>query len=241
MLDGCVILVKIKNKGGIAVKTAQPFTGFSAEMIDFLWELRFHNYKAWFDENRTRYQRVLKLPMDAFAQALSEKLAHGTGLKLLPSVSRINRDVRFSKDKSPYRDHKWLVLHRHTGPWKDKPVLYFEVGPDGYCVGLGIYENLPAYLKGFRKKILSDSARFLRIIHRVEKKGFHSEGESYCRKMIDTENPELAQWGQKKEIDVVMRRKVDELLFDPNLLDWCEERMEELWDFYRFLDEVVVE
>ena len=59
--------------------------------------------------------------------------------------------------------------------------------------------------------------------------------------MIDTENPELAQWGQKKEIDVVMRRKVDELLFDPNLLDWCVERMEELWDFYRFLDEVVVE
>ena len=79
----------------------KPFEGFTAETIDFLWELRMNNSREWMEENRDRYKRVLKEPFDSLAAALvAESIAFG-GREMKCSVSRINRDIRFSKDKSP--------------------------------------------------------------------------------------------------------------------------------------------
>ena len=49
------------------------FTGFTPETIDFLWELRMNNNKAWMEENRERYRTVLKEPFDALSAALTKK------------------------------------------------------------------------------------------------------------------------------------------------------------------------
>ncbi|WP_286030409.1 DUF2461 family protein [Anaerotignum lactatifermentans] len=49
------------------------FTGFTPETIDFLWELRMNNNKAWMEENRERYRTVLKEPFDALSVALTKK------------------------------------------------------------------------------------------------------------------------------------------------------------------------
>lgn len=48
----------------------KPFEGFTAETIDFLWELRMNNSREWMEENRDRYKRVLKEPFDSLAAAL---------------------------------------------------------------------------------------------------------------------------------------------------------------------------
>ena len=104
-----------KNSGDI-------FNGFSREMSDFLVELRFNNNREWFDNNRERYFSLLKEPMDSFAREMNAELCRRTGIKTIPSVSRINRDIRFSKNKEPYRDHRWVVFKRDTGEWKHKPV-----------------------------------------------------------------------------------------------------------------------
>ena len=87
------------------------FTGFTPETIDFLWELRMNNNKAWMEENRERYRTVLKEPFDALSAALTKKFLEKKNVPQMDfSISRINRDVRFSKDKSPYKARKWMVL-----------------------------------------------------------------------------------------------------------------------------------
>ena len=110
------------------------FTGFLPETIDFLWELRMNNHKAWMEENRERYRRVLKEPFDAMSAELTQRLlAEMSDLQMEYAVSRINRDVRFSKDKSPYKARKWVVLKEPammTGQWKTRPVFYFELMPE---------------------------------------------------------------------------------------------------------------
>ena len=94
-----------KNKNEI-------FEGFPKEMSEFLIELRFNNNKEWFDLNRNRYFDLVKEPMDLFSNELNDELIKKTGIKTIPSVSRINRDIRFSKNKEPYRDHRWVIIQQ---------------------------------------------------------------------------------------------------------------------------------
>ena len=65
------------------------FTGFTPETIDFLWELRMNNNKAWMEENRERYRTVLKEPFDALSAALTKKFLE----KKLPGLEVVTAPV----------------------------------------------------------------------------------------------------------------------------------------------------
>ena len=171
------------------------FEGFQPETIDFLWELRMNNSREWMDQNRERYKAVLKDPFDAFAAELAEQsgLFCGTGTKY--SVSRINRDIRFSKDKSPYRACRWVVLYdeRLQGTaWKERPSFYFELTPEGYTHGLGMWCAPPSFLTAYRKKIDGNPAAFGRIVKKIEKDPlFRLEGEEYKKIKNESLDPIL--------------------------------------------------
>lgn len=86
------------------------FTGFGPKTRKFLRELGRHNDKAWFDAHRGEYEQYYIEPAKAFVEAVGPKLE-----KVAPnivweprvngSIFRVNRDIRFSKDKTPYKDH----------------------------------------------------------------------------------------------------------------------------------------
>ncbi|MCX6164328.1 MAG: DUF2461 family protein, partial [Ignavibacteriae bacterium] len=85
----------------------EPFLGFSNESLEFLKKLenKKYNNKIWFDKNREKYETYVKLPMRALIDNLTGEL-----YKIDPSIVvnyksifRINRDIRFSKDKTPYK------------------------------------------------------------------------------------------------------------------------------------------
>ena len=87
------------------------FEGFSQEALDFLNDIRFNNHQQFYEANRTRYEQYVKAPL----RELSEELAPAVQLidprlDTQPgrTMSRIRRDTRYTKDKSPFRDHVWL-------------------------------------------------------------------------------------------------------------------------------------
>src|SRR6266508_1134976 len=87
--------------------TSPAFTGFQPEAIHFLLELSVHNDRSWFQPRKEEYERLLKEPFESLCLALGEKFAE-RGIPLVAnerSPFRIYRDVRFSKDKSPYKTH----------------------------------------------------------------------------------------------------------------------------------------
>ncbi|TIX83303.1 MAG: TIGR02453 family protein, partial [Mesorhizobium sp.] len=84
---------------------AGTFNGFGQKAIPFLKALDFHQSREWFQENRDLYERELYEPFGDLVETLSERFAAaGLGLRgdRKKSLFRINRDVRFSKDKRPY-------------------------------------------------------------------------------------------------------------------------------------------
>lgn len=224
------------------MKHIDNFAGFPKELTDFLWELRFNNNKEWFDKNRDKYKTLLKDPMDSFAFDLSQMIVKSSGNMAIPAVSRMNRDIRFSKNKEPYRDHKWVVFKREVGAWKDKPAMFFEIGPEYYTVGMGIYESLPAYMKAFRKKVDSNTAEFERLIKNYDESDFFSlEGDLYKRKFADDKSEEVMNWYQRKSIALICNRKIDELVYSRELLDFCNKQFQFLMPMMDYMMSVIVE
>ncbi|MGM9915994.1 DUF2461 domain-containing protein [Anaerotignum sp.] len=221
------------------------FEGFLPETIDFLWELRMNNSKEWMDQNRDRYKAVLKDPFDKFAADLAELSPLFCGKKMNCSVSRINRDIRYSKDKSPYRSCRWAVLYdeklRGT-EWKLRPTFYFELQPEGFIHGLGMWCAKPAFLTAYRKKIDSNPAAFLRIAKKVEKDPlFRLEGEDYKKIKNETLDPLVQSWYQKKDIVICTRSGMEDILFTPELPQYLAEEWSRLKGLYAFLEEIEAE
>ncbi len=217
------------------------FESFKPETIDFLWELRMNNNKEWMEQNRDRYKQILKDPFDAFATELAEEMqSRGMGMKF--SVSRINRDIRFSKDKSPYRSCRWVVLFDdslHGTEWKLRPSFYFELNPDGYNHGLGLWQATPSYLTAYRKKIDSNPAAFQRLAKKMEKDPtFHLEGREYKKIKNEDLDPMLQSWYKKRDILMVAEDELTDIIFSPDLPKYLAEEWSRMKKLYDFLNEV---
>lgn len=78
---------------------------FAPETTDFLNALAQNNNRDWFHANKSTYETWVKTPAKFFSAQLSEQLSKAYGIKTKPKVFRINRDLRFSKDKTPYNTH----------------------------------------------------------------------------------------------------------------------------------------
>src|SRR5664280_3290307 len=87
---------------------ARPFAGFTPDAIQFLTDLAQNNDRAWFQPRKADYERLLKEPLEALCVALADQLAaRDVPLKADSKRSpfRIYRDIRFSRDKAPYKAH----------------------------------------------------------------------------------------------------------------------------------------
>lgn len=112
------------------------FDGFPEDTLAFLADLSLpeNNNKPWFDANRKRYQEVYVAPAKAFVEAVGERLHSdfSPDLNAIPSVQkgsmmRINRDIRFSQDKRPYKDHMDLMFWHGPGKPQTRPGLGFRL------------------------------------------------------------------------------------------------------------------
>ena len=92
---------------------ATGFSGFSDETLAFLNGLKANNSRDWFDANRKSYEAAVKAPSKAFSDIMAGELERLTGTAQKPKIFRINRDIRFSKDKTPYNTHihiSWMPV-----------------------------------------------------------------------------------------------------------------------------------
>jgi len=151
----------------MATASVSTFQGFRPEAVDFLVELAEHNDRAWFQPRKAEYERLLKEPLEALCLALDDAFrAHGVPLSADPGRSpfRIYRDVRFSKDKSPYKTHvaasfPWVEGHGEVGSHSDEggnPGGYFHLQPGEVYIGGGMWRPPTAKLAAFRAAVVAD-------------------------------------------------------------------------------------
>ena len=147
------------------------FTGFPVAALDFYDDLEVDNSKSFWEAHRSVYDEAVKAPMTALCAALEPEFAlAGQGAKIF----RPYRDVRFAKDKTPYKTHQgaFVAAGPSTG-W------YVEVSPRGVRVGGGFYEASGTRLAAIRDAIADTRSgpRLTRVLTSLERAGFEIVGE----------------------------------------------------------------
>ncbi|MDP9251045.1 MAG: DUF2461 domain-containing protein [Chloroflexota bacterium] len=144
--------------------TTARFTGFKPEAIHFLLELSVNNERAWFQPRKSEYERLLKEPLEALCTALAQQFeARLIPLRADPirSPFRIYRDVRFSKDKSPYKTHVSASFPWASGANDDSSHGmggYFHFQPDEYYAGGGMWHPERPRLEAWRSLVANAPA-----------------------------------------------------------------------------------
>ena len=167
------------------------FDGFSPEALRFLAQLKRNNRRPWFLKNKETYEQQIKAPMIQLVQALNTELqSFAPEMVTEPkrAIYRIYRDIRFSKDKSPYKTHiSALFAPRGSGKHACAG-FYFHFSPEELLVAGGVYMPGPKELLAIRGHIAENSEVLRRMIaNRQFKRLFGQlEGEALreCRKVL---------------------------------------------------------
>ncbi|MEQ1770617.1 MAG: DUF2461 domain-containing protein [Devosia sp.] len=162
------------------------FAGFPKQTFDFLEGISKHNEKVWFDAHRDLYEVGYVAPARAFVETLGPKLKTLAPdvqyeAKVNGSMSRINRDIRFTKDKRPYKEHLGLWFwHGDKRQW-DVPGFWFELTPKHVQLGVGIYMLHGDALEAYRQSVIhprSGKALLAAVASVGEKRGYEIGGRT---------------------------------------------------------------
>lgn len=125
---------------------SDQFASLIPDARSFLSELNANNDRDWFSANKARYDSRLRAPALALLDVFAAELGAGTGVKLF----RPQRDIRFSKDKTPYHTHLHM-LWTLPGEYPPRPGFFFGIGLDQVSVGAGFMGFDKDTLEGWRR------------------------------------------------------------------------------------------
>lgn len=139
------------------IRMAEGFTGFPREAIDFWKDLEQHNNREWFQAHKDVYERACREPMHALMNELEPQYG--------PSkISRINRDMRFARDRSPYKPYIAAGIGGR----------YISLSKQGLYLGAGMYKPDSAALGRFRAAIddRASGSTLAKLVTALERKGY---------------------------------------------------------------------
>ena len=205
------------------------FTGFSKASLAFLAGLGDHNDKDWFEAHRAAWDEDLIPAMLALCEELAGRL-----LPLMPQLSfvprvggslqRLNRDIRFSRDKRPYKTHAaallWEGAEKHSSP-----AVYLQIAPGQVVFGGGLYEFEEGQLDRYRKLCAQERAgeRLADALAVAKKAGLEVDGPKLGRVPRGTspEHPR-AELLKHKGLYVGRTQKAGAWLHSAEVLDKAE-------------------
>ncbi len=212
-------------------KTSNGFTGFRPEGFTFLSRLRelqevgnYDGAREFYLRDKRIYEEELKLPLGLLMEELAMRL-QADGLPFRgdrkSALFRINRDVRFSPDKSPYKTHCGAVLTR-GGTRKEQGVLYFHVDSTGCLMAAGFHMPEPGQLAKLRGFIRDYPDRYRAVRDGLSDAGLPLDPDETLKRLPrgfeDVTEPDLAVAVKLKEYIVVTPVERAEVM-EPDLLD----------------------
>lgn len=210
--------------------STSTFTGFPQGINTFLTDLAANNNKPWFEAHRREYELNVLEPSRAFADAMADRLNEfappGLG-DIQGSPFRIFRDLRFSKDKTPYKTHLGIAFNAARSPKGESPGYYFHVEPPRMMVGAGMHGFPKGFLQTYREAVADDrlGSRLRHAIDDALAGGNEISGESYKRVPAgyDPTHPraDLLRYGG---LFVAATEDIPDILHSPALVDYCASR-----------------
>ncbi|MCR9166170.1 MAG: DUF2461 domain-containing protein [bacterium] len=130
--------------------------------MEFLVELGMNNDREWFGANKERYEAQVREPARAFIRAVAPRLTEisehfvASDKKVGGSLMRVHRDVRFSKDKAPYKTNVGIHFRHALGKDAHAPGFYVHIAAEGNFIGTGMWRPESSALAAIRRRIVEE-------------------------------------------------------------------------------------
>ena len=216
------------------------------ELFKFLSELKENNNRDWFQSNKDRYENDVKDPLLSFIAAFAERAPEiSTNIMVIPRVQggslfRIYRDVRFSKDKTPYKTGAGMHFRHKRGKDVHAPGYYLHLEPGEVFAGCGIWKPNTETVNKIRRKIAEHPDMWLAILEDKKfKKTFTLGGDSLKRppRGFDPDHPLIEDLKRKDYLaSIVLNEKI---VGEPDFLDYYVELCKTAAPFMEFLTRAV--
>jgi uncharacterized protein (TIGR02453 family) len=210
-----------------------PFEGFADKDAKFFRLLAKNQNRDWFQAHKDEFEEGWQKPMKELLEAVRERVDGAFKHTDLdePKLFRIYRDVRFSKDKSPYKTHVGGVIPtKRGGKITEVPMaLYFHVGQPRSFGASGHYMMDPQALGGFRKAVADDKRgrELEKILAGLKKKGYSIDSHDTYKRVpagFDPDHPR-ADYLKRKGLTVGFPEIPKGLLASPKLVPWLVDRV----------------
>ncbi len=226
---------------------AEPgaFTGFGPDAMAFLDGLAADNTKRYFDAHRTVYDRQVVAPLKSLVVALGDALRERVSVdirsepKVGRSMFRINRDLRFSKDKTPYNAYLDAVFWEGESP-RTSPAFILRIAPDDVVVGAGVFGLAGDRLTRWRDAV-DDDVRGGQLVEIIERATSSLRGATMSeptRKRVPKGFPPdhpRADLLRRDGLHVSASRPTPKSLESARFVGWCADRHAELGELHRWL------
>lgn len=219
------------------------FQGFSKETVHFFEKLKKNNNKNWFQSQKNQYEKYVKHPSMEFVMAMGEKLKRlSPGVQAIPKVNqslfRINRDTRFSKDKSPYKT--LLGIWFWEGPRKRMECsgFYFHIGDRKLLLGVGMHVFTSDLLKKYRIAVVDkkEGPKLTQAVNSVSKKGYTIGTVHYKRSPRDYDpNHVRAPFLLHNGLTVMIEEALPEELGTPRIVDYVFSHFKNMAPIHKWL------
>lgn len=215
---------------------------FTPELFDFLRELRLNNDRDWFQRNKARYESTVRAPALRFVEAVGPRLATlSPHLVADPrpvggSMFRINRDIRFSSDKSPYKTAVGMSFGHDMGRDRPAPGLYLHLEPGESFGGGGVHMPDGPALTRIRDAIVADTPAWSAIVGEAQFAPMYTNAHEALKRVprgYDAAHPHEADL-RRKSFTWHARFTEDEVC-DPGFLDAYVDACAVATPFHRFM------
>ncbi len=226
------------------------FDGFNKEIYNFFGELSKNNSKEWFDNNRKFYEKEIKNASKNFIESMkvifqSSNLDYVADPKV--NLFRINRDIRFSQNKDPYKTNMGIFFpHRIDVPNSKKMAsgIYLHFGLDECFIATGMHSPEPALLKLLRKKISDNWYDFESIINdEVFKNDFPKiyDEQNVLKKVTGYTDDNPAYQYLKRKSFTYFKDLKNDTFYSHELMDVALKSAKSSQEFSIFLNDVLLE
>ena len=214
------------------------FTGFTQKTIDFMWNIRLNNNKAWFDEHKDEFKCDFQTPMKELGQEVFTRITANYGERgFIHKLSRIYKDARRVRDGNLYRDSLWFSVEKpYAEEMENSGVLtfWFDLNPEGWSYGLGYYAAKAATMVKLRDRIDDNPKKFEKLIDLLGSQNeFKLDGEEYVRQK-QAPTPKTQEWYNKKSFSLIHFGEINDELFSCKFADRLVSGYKFLMPFYDY-------
>lgn len=213
------------------------FNGFPEECVRFLFELRHNNNREWFKEHKSDFDTFVKVPTQEFAAKMAKLLeefspAEDPAPQVNFSIFRIYRDIRFSKDKTPYKTHIGVLFWEGSGPKMESSGYYFHLEPPNLMLGTGIHTFSKTQLKTYRDSVVDPEygPELEKAIEMTTQQGQYSIGGEHYKRVPRGYDPEDERAGLLlfNGLYAGVETEIPTELYSDKFLDYCLEKYENM-------------